>query len=54
MTRKPLKRVINYPKRGIGDTSVDKIIVAADQHGITPWEVIVNLANTWKEKYPAQ
>lgn len=36
-----LKRVINYPKRGIGDTSVDKIIVAADQHGITPWEVIV-------------
>jgi len=35
-----LKRVINYPKRGIGDTSVDKIIVSADQHGITPWEVI--------------
>ncbi|MFC0517137.1 ATP-dependent helicase [Mucilaginibacter angelicae] len=39
-----LKRVINYPKRGIGDTSVDKIIVAADQHGITPWEVIVEPA----------
>ena len=35
-----LKRVINYPKRGIGDTSVDKIIVSADQHQITPWEVI--------------
>jgi DNA helicase-2/ATP-dependent DNA helicase PcrA len=36
-----LKRVINYPRRGIGDTTIDKIIVAADQHGITPWEVIV-------------
>ncbi len=39
-----LKRVINYPKRGIGDTSVDNIIVSADQHGITPWEVIINSA----------
>lgn len=37
-----LKRVINYPKRGIGDTTVDRIILAADQHGITPFEVVVN------------
>ncbi len=37
-----LKRVINYPKRGIGDTSVDKIIVAADKHNKTMWEVINN------------
>ncbi|MFB9844999.1 ATP-dependent helicase [Mucilaginibacter ginsenosidivorans] len=37
-----MKRVINYPKRGIGDTSVDRIILAADQNMITPWEVIVN------------
>jgi DNA helicase-2/ATP-dependent DNA helicase PcrA len=37
-----LKRVINYPRRGIGDTTVDRIIVSADQHGITPWEVITN------------
>ncbi|UEG51590.1 UvrD-helicase domain-containing protein [Mucilaginibacter daejeonensis] len=36
-----LKRVINYPKRGIGDTSVDRIILTAGQNGITPWEVIV-------------
>jgi DNA helicase-2/ATP-dependent DNA helicase PcrA len=35
-----LKRVINYPRRGIGDTTVDRIIVSADQHKITPWEVI--------------
>src|SRR6201996_6345769 len=37
-----LKRVINYPRRGIGDTTVDRIIVSADQHDITPWEVIIN------------
>jgi DNA helicase-2/ATP-dependent DNA helicase PcrA len=37
-----LKRVINYPRRGIGDTTVDRIIVSADQHSITPWEVITN------------
>jgi DNA helicase-2/ATP-dependent DNA helicase PcrA len=37
-----LKRVINYPRRGIGDTTVDKIIVSADQHNITPFEVIIN------------
>jgi DNA helicase-2/ATP-dependent DNA helicase PcrA len=36
-----LKRVINYPKRGIGDTTVDRIIVAAGEHNITPWEAIV-------------
>ncbi|MBE9586295.1 UvrD-helicase domain-containing protein [Mucilaginibacter sp. JRF] len=36
-----LKRVINYPKRGIGDTTVDKIILAAGQNQITPWEVIL-------------
>ncbi len=36
-----MKRVINYPKRGIGDTTVDRIILSADQNKITPWEVIV-------------
>jgi len=37
-----LKRVINYPRRGIGDTTVDRIIVSADQNNITPFEVIIN------------
>jgi DNA helicase-2/ATP-dependent DNA helicase PcrA len=35
-----IKRVINYPRRGLGDTTVDKIIVAADQHDITMWDVV--------------
>ena len=36
------KRIINYPKRGIGDTSVEKIVVAAYEHDIPLWEVLVN------------
>jgi DNA helicase-2/ATP-dependent DNA helicase PcrA len=39
-----LKRVINYPRRGIGDTTVDKIILSAGQQKITPWEVIIDPA----------
>jgi len=39
-----LKRVINYPRRGIGDTTIDNIIVAADKHNITAFEVIINPA----------
>lgn len=37
-----IKRVINYPRRGLGDTTVDKIIVAADKYNITMWDVICN------------
>ncbi|WP_039867005.1 ATP-dependent helicase [Pedobacter sp. BAL39] len=37
-----IKRVINYPKRGLGDTTVEKILVAADQHDTTMWQVICN------------
>ena len=34
------KRIINYPTRGIGDTTVGKIIGTASQHGVSLWEVI--------------
>ncbi len=37
-----LKRVINYPRRGIGDTTVDHIIVSADKNNISPFEVIIS------------
>ncbi len=37
-----IKRVINYPRRGLGDTTVEKISVAADKHNITMWQVICN------------
>ncbi|MFB2118649.1 ATP-dependent helicase [Parapedobacter sp. 2B3] len=39
-----IKRVINYPRRGIGDTTLDRIRVAADQRQLTLWEVISNAA----------
>ncbi len=35
-----LKRIINYPKRGIGDTSFAKILQAASDHRLTLWEVL--------------
>jgi DNA helicase-2/ATP-dependent DNA helicase PcrA len=38
-----LNRVINYPARGIGKTTMEKIIVAADQAGVTKWDLIENL-----------
>ena len=41
-----LKRVINYPRRGIGNTSVERIMVAANEHNISLWDVIIN-----SEKY---
>jgi DNA helicase-2/ATP-dependent DNA helicase PcrA len=37
-----LARVINYPARGIGQTSVEKIIVTAGQHQTSAWQVIEN------------
>jgi DNA helicase-2/ATP-dependent DNA helicase PcrA len=36
------KRIINYPKRGIGDTTVEKILIAAYDHDIPLWHVIQN------------
>lgn len=37
-----LKRVINYPRRGIGDTTVDRIILSAGQNNISAWEVVTS------------
>ena len=34
------KRVINYPARGIGDTTLNKVIDAATSHGVSLWRVI--------------
>lgn len=35
-----LKRIINYPVRGIGKTSIDRLVLAANQSGLTLWEVL--------------
>lgn len=39
-----LKRVINYPKRGIGDTSFQAVQIAANQYGVSAWDVITDFA----------
>ena len=43
-----IKRVINYPARGIGKTSLDKIIITANNNDKSVWDVIsnINLFNT--------
>ncbi|MGB3775454.1 MAG: UvrD-helicase domain-containing protein, partial [Leeuwenhoekiella sp.] len=38
-----LKRVINYPARGIGNTTVDRLIVAAKQYDKSIFEVMENI-----------
>ena len=37
-----LKRVINYPARGIGQTTVDKLVVNAKQHGLSLFDTAFN------------
>ena len=37
-----LKRIINYPKRGIGNTTVDKLIASARSYGVGLWSVVNN------------
>lgn len=53
-----LKRIINYPKRGIGKTSIENIIIAASNHGVSMWDVIQNfqefpadISNATKQKF---
>jgi len=38
-----LKRIINFPARGIGQTTVDKLVVAANHYGRSIFEVLENL-----------
>ncbi len=37
-----LRRVINYPKRGIGDTTISKLINVAEESNHSFWEVVSN------------
>ena len=35
-----LKRIINYPGRGIGKTTIDKLVLSANENNISMWEVL--------------
>jgi DNA helicase-2/ATP-dependent DNA helicase PcrA len=41
-----LKRTINYPARGIGTTTIQKLLIASNENNISIWEVISEI-----EKY---
>ena len=36
-----LRRIINYPTRGIGDTTIGKIVETASMHNVSLWNVIL-------------
>ena len=37
------KRIINYPTRGLGQTTVDKVVIAASEEGKSPWDIVIDL-----------
>lgn len=39
-----LKRIINYPVRGIGKTTIDKTLLLANERDLSMWEVLENAA----------
>ncbi len=41
------RRVVNYPTRGIGETTIKKIFQCASAYGVSAWEVLIDL-----ERYP--
>ncbi len=43
-----LKRIINYPARGIGKTTLDKLEAAASSSGKSIWEILLNMNATGK------
>ena len=40
-----LKRIINYPTRGIGKTSMERAVLSANENNITLWEVLEKAAS---------
>lgn len=40
-----IRRIINYPARGIGETSINKIIAISNSESKSFWEVLCNLHN---------
>lgn len=40
-----LKRIINYPARGIGQTTLDKVFTTAGIRGVSPWDVLKDPAS---------
>ncbi len=39
-----LKRIINYPVRGIGKTTIDKVVLMANTNNLSMWNILCNAA----------
>ncbi len=39
-----LKRIINYPARGIGKTTIDKAVLLANENNLSFWDILSNAA----------
>ncbi len=37
-----LKRVLNYPKRALGKTTEEKLVIAANKYSVSIWDVLTN------------
>jgi DNA helicase-2/ATP-dependent DNA helicase PcrA len=37
-----LKRVLNYPKRALGKTTEEKLVIAANKYSVSIWDVLIN------------
>ena len=53
-----LKRIINYPNRKIGDTTLGRIIQVSIAHNVSPWEIllhpdVLDVNNPTKERLKA-
>jgi len=44
-----IKRIINYPARGIGKTSMDRLILFANENDLPLWQVLTHI-----QQYPVQ
>lgn len=47
------KRIINQPKRGIGDTAIAKIAVTASENNMSIWEVVSNINEFGSTRFSA-
>jgi DNA helicase-2/ATP-dependent DNA helicase PcrA len=45
-----LRRILNYPKRGIGDTTENKLFVAAEEQGASVWDILCNASAVFGPK----
>jgi DNA helicase-2/ATP-dependent DNA helicase PcrA len=45
-----LKRIINYPRRGIGDTTLARMMVVANENAVSLWEVVANIRHVLQGK----